>query len=81
MYTGISFLGSLADSVLSVVSTAVCFPAVVSTGSYSSGFISRSGSEPVSDSASSSTCVSACHLHLQGRRQRYSRYGHGNTGF
>ena len=65
MYTGISFLGSLAGSVLSVVSAAL-YPAVVSTGSYSSGFISRSGREPVSDSASSSTCVSACHLHLVG---------------
>ena len=55
MYTGISLLdSSLISSLSSVSSAAVCSLLVGRRGSYSPGFISRSGREPVSDSASTS---------------------------
>ena len=58
MYTGVSLLfSSLSGSLLSVSSAAVCSSVVGSTGSYSPGFISRSGREPVSDSVSSASLV------------------------
>ena len=46
MYTEVSILGlSVTGSLLLVDLAAVCSSAVGSTGSYSSGFISRSGRE------------------------------------
>ena len=52
MYTGISLLGSSSTGSLSSVgSAALCSSLVSSTGSYSPGFISRSGRESVSESA------------------------------
>ena len=58
MYTGVSFLGpSLTGSLFTVVSAAVCSLLVESSGSYSSGFVSRSGSEAVFDAASTSASV------------------------
>ena len=59
MYTGVSRLGSsLSGSLFSVDSAVVCSSLVGSTGSYSPGFISRSGRELVSDSASTSASAS-----------------------
>ena len=58
MYTGVSIIGSLlSHSLSSVSSAAVCSSVVGSSGSYSPGFINRSGREPVTDSAS----ISASH--------------------
>ena len=63
MYTGVSLLGSsLSSSLSSVISAAVCSSVVGSTGSYSPGFISPSGREPVSDSVSTSASASLVSL-------------------
>ena len=57
--TGVSQLGALLScSLFSVDSVVVCSSVVDSTGSYSPGFISRSGREPVSDSASTYSSAS-----------------------
>ena len=55
MYTGVSLPSSGSSSVAVVV----CLSLVGGTGSYSPGFISRSGREPVSDSS-----VSTWLMHL-----------------
>ena len=52
MYAGVSHLGSLLTG--SVGSATVCSSVLDNTGSYSSGFISRCGREPVSNTGSSS---------------------------
>ena len=58
MYTGVSLLGSSSTGSLSSVGSAALCSVVGSTGSYSPGFISWSGRESISDSASASASAS-----------------------
>ena len=78
MYTGVSLLGSSSTGSLSSVGSAVlCSSVVGSTGSYSSGFISRSGREPVSESPSTSSlgglvvCIHVLYIFIKALSDAY----------
>ena len=62
MYTGISLLGFSLTASLFTRSAAVCSSVVGNSGSYTSGFSSRSGRESIQNSCSTSVpvCLIAC---------------------